>query len=201
MPSGVQCQVYTPQGELLREFKLSANLTASGARILEDQLLVADHRNRIIAMYDIKTGEAESRIANLRACCSILDFDVNDKNEVLVANIGAFRVQGFDLSGKTIISFGQRGNGLDEFHGCCNPVSVAYLSSGGIVTVEKDPTRIKVYSRDGARAIEGIMELVEGCSYIPMIVDSNDNVYLASAQQGIVKCSPVEESRTVARAR
>lgn len=200
-PSGVKVLVYSPEGEQIRSYPLSENISGSGARIIEDRLLVADHRNRIIGMYHTETGEYLSRIANLRACCSILDFDVNENQEVLVANIGAFRVQGFDLSGKTLISFGQRGNGLDEFHGCCNPVSLAYLSNGGIVTVEKDPTRIKVYSRDGARAIEGIMELVEGCSYIPMVTDSQDNVYLASANSGIIQCSPVASDPSLASRR
>ena len=105
-----------------------------------------------------------------------------------MANIGAFRVQSYDFSGNNIIAFGQRGNTIDDFHGCCNPVSVAFLSNGAIVTVEKSPTRVKIYSKEGARQIAGIEELVEGCTYIPMIVDSNDNLYLASAKKGMVKC-------------
>ena len=92
----------------------------------------------------------------------------------------------------TSVSFGQRGNTIDDFHGCCNPVSVAFLSNGGIVTVEKDPTRIKIYSKEGAKKVEGIDELVKGCAYIPMTVDRNDNVYLASKTDGIVKCKSIK---------
>lgn len=43
-------------------------------------------------------------------------------------------------------------------------------------------------SQDGAKQIQGIQELVKGCSYIPMIVDSHDNLYLASPKKGLVKC-------------
>ena len=129
-----------------------------------------------------------SSIENLRTCCGILDFSIRNNNEVLVANLGAFRVNCFDYDAKPLFSFGQRGNGLDEFHGCCNPVSVDFLSNGGIVTVEKDPTRIKVYSAEGAKKIGGIDELVKGCSHIPVIVDKNNNIYLASNKEGIIKC-------------
>lgn len=90
------------------------------------------------------------------------------------------------------MAFGKRGKEVLDFHGCCNPVSVATLSSGAIVTVEKDPTRIKVYSNKGAKQIDGIEELVKGCTYIPMIVDNKDNLYLASEEKGIVKCCMVK---------
>ena len=106
--------------------------------------------------------------------------------------MGAFRVQGFDFSGKKTISFGSRGKGINEFHGCCNPVNLKYLSNGAIVTVEKDPTRIKVYSKEGAKQIEGVEELVKGCRYIPVAVDSHDNLYMASEEKGIVKCVSVK---------
>lgn len=62
------------------------------------------------------------------------------------------------------------------------------MSGGAIVTVEKSPTRIKIYSKQGAKQIQGIQELVKGCSYIPMTVDNKDNLYLASPKKGIVKC-------------
>ena len=62
---------------------------------------------------------------------------------MLVANLGAFRVEGFDYSGNTLVSFGQRGTSINDFHGCCNPVSVAFLSSGGLVTVEKESNTYK----------------------------------------------------------
>ncbi|OFY44380.1 MAG: hypothetical protein A2X18_01890 [Bacteroidetes bacterium GWF2_40_14] len=187
-PVGVECQVYNAKGAKIRDMKLSGVVTATGARISQNNLLVADTRGRSIVIFDAETGAKKSAIEKLRTCCGILDFTVRKNNEVLVANLGAFRVEGFDYNGKSIISFGQRGNTIDEFHGCCNPVSVAFLSNGGIVTVEKDPTRIKVYSKEGAKKVEGIDELVKGCAYIPMTVDRNDNLYLASKTDGIVKC-------------
>jgi hypothetical protein len=191
-PVGVECIIFNAKGIKVREMKLDSVVTATGARVFGNNLIVADTRGRVVAIFDVQTGVKKSAIKNLRTCCGILDFSVRKDNEILVANLGAFRVDGFDYQGNEIISFGQRGTGINDFHGCCNPVSVAFLSNGGIVTVEKDPTRIKVYSKEGAKKIEGIDELVKGCTYIPMIVDTKDNVYLASKTDGIIKCSPVK---------
>ncbi|MFH0761028.1 MAG: DUF4369 domain-containing protein [Bacteroidota bacterium] len=189
--TGVECLVYDSKGNEIRTFTLPEVKKATGAKIINNKLLVADVKQRQVAIFNLESGKLEATIKNMRACCGILDFGVNDKDEILVANLGAFRVQAFDYSGTIKYAFGKRGQGLDDFHGCCNPVNVTYLTNGAVVTVEKDPTRIKVYTRSGARKIEGIQELVKGCTYIPMTTDSNNNLYLASANSGIVKCIPV----------
>jgi len=190
-PIKVECLVFDAKGAKVRAVELAGVVTATGARVADGKIMVADTRGRMVAIFNAETGEKISAIEKLRTCCGILDFSIRN-NEILVANLGAFRVNGFDYSGRPTLSFGQRGSGIDDFHGCCNPVSVAFLSNGGIVTVEKDPTRIKTYTKAGAKAISGIDELVKGCRYIPMSVDSKDNVYLASMAGGVIKCSPVK---------
>ncbi|NOU59304.1 DUF4369 domain-containing protein [Marinifilum caeruleilacunae] len=191
MPKSVECVVLDENGKEKAKYELKDVITATGARIIDNNLVIADYRDAKLAMFNKTTGEAGPVMNDMRPCCGILDFSVNAKKEILVANLGAFRVQGFNFSGESILTFGQRGKTLNDFHGCCNPVSVASLNSGAIVTVEKDPTRIKVYSSAGAKQIAGIEELVKGCSYIPMISDAKDNLYLASAEKGIVKCVSV----------
>ncbi|MDE5422866.1 DUF4369 domain-containing protein [Ancylomarina sp. DW003] len=191
VPKAVECTVYDEKGASQSQFRLEGILTATGARVVDNNLIVADYLGKKLAMFDKTTGKVGPVMENMRSCCEILDFSVNEKKEILVANLGAFRVQGYDFSGKQLLLFGQKGKTLNDFHGCCNPVSVTSLSSGAIVTVEKGPTRIKVYSKEGAKQIAGIEELVKGCSYIPMIVDSKDNLYLASKEKGIVKCVSV----------
>ncbi len=186
--TGYNCKVYSKDGKELNSFVMNGVKEATGARVAGGKLMIADMGGRNIGIFNASTGVEEAEIKNMRPCCGILDFDINDKNELLVANLGAFRVQSYDLNGKQLLAFGLRGTGLDEFHGCCNPVSVAYLSNGAVVTVEKDPTRVKVYSKEGAKVIAGIDEMVKGCSYIPMTVDSKDNLYLASPTKGIVRC-------------
>jgi hypothetical protein len=192
---GVECLVYDTKGTELKSLTLIGLKTASGAKVINGKLLVSDFSSRKVAIFNSETGAMESTISDLRACCGILDFGVNDKQEILVANLGAFRVQAFDYSGKIKYAFGRRGQGLNDFHGCCNPVNVAFLTNGAIITVEKDPTRIKVYSKSGAKKVEGIQELVKGCTYIPMTFDSKNNLYLASAKSGIIKCVPAPASK------
>lgn len=191
VPKAVECSVFDIKGTKKSTFKLEGIVSSTGAKVVDNNIIVADCRGGKLSMFDKTNGKVGPVMDNMRPCCGILDFSVNEKKEILVANLGAFRVQGFDFSGKQLLSFGQRGKTLDDFHGCCNPVSVTSLSSGAIVTVEKDPTRIKVYSKEGAKQIAGIEELVKGCSFIPMIVDSKDNIYLASGEKGMVKCISV----------
>ena len=189
-PKGVSCIVFNKAGKKLREFELKGIITASGTKVVDDKLLVTDCKNGKLLIYSKQDGKKLSNIDGLRPCCGILDFSINDNKQILVANLGGFKVQGYDLKGEIKFAFGKRGLGLNDFIGCCNPVSVAYLSNGAIVTVEKTPTRIKIYSKDGAKQIEGVKELVKGCSYIPMTSDSKDCLYLASPSKGIVKCTP-----------
>jgi len=190
-PVKVECLVFDAKGTKVRTVELAGIVTATGARVADDKIMVADTKKSTIVIYNAKTGEKISSIEKLRTCCGMLDFSTRN-NEILVANLGAFKVNGFDYSGKPTLSFGKRGRDINDFHGCCNPVSVAFLSNGGIVTVEKDPTRIKTFSKVGATVISGIDELVKGCRYIPMAVDTKDNVYLASMTGGVIKCSPVK---------
>lgn len=186
--NGVECHVFNTDGKEELKYKLKDMTSATGTRVVDNNLMVADFSNKKISMFNKKTGEPVTTIEDMRPCCGILDFSVNSKKELLVANLGAFKVQGYDYNGKITVAFGKRGKELDDFHGCCNPVSVASLSNGAIVTVEKDPTRIKIYSKEGAKQIDGIEEMVKGCAYIPMIVDGKDNLYLASREKGLVKC-------------
>lgn len=186
--SGSICAAYNQKGEKFKEFKLKDIIHATGIRVVDGKIFVSDASSSKLGIFNAKTGELSSVIEGLRPCCGILDFSIRNKNEILVANLGAFKVQSYDFNGKNIIGFGKRGKEMNNFHGCCNPVSVAYLSNGAIVTVEKDPTRVKIYSKEGAKLIAGIEEMVKGCQYIPMIVDYKDNLYLASKEKGLIKC-------------
>jgi hypothetical protein len=187
-PAGVKCLVYSKDGKLQKEFMLEGVKQASGSRIFEDKLLVSDVGSQLMQIYNKEDGTPVSKLGDLRPCCSILDFDVDKKGNIIVANLGSFRVDAYDFSGKKLVSFGQRGKGINDFWSCCNPVSVRKLDNNCVITVEKTPTRIKVYSKDGAHPIDGIEDLVQGCFHIPVMSDSNSNIYLASPEKGLVKC-------------
>lgn len=194
IPIGVECGVFDPAGAPLKTIRLGNLKSAASAAIIGDKLVVADLTARAVVFMELETGKETGRITKgLRLCCGIFDLCEAPGNTLAVANLGAFKLQRFNLQGGLVAEFGQRGRGIDDFQGCCNPVSAGYLPDGRIVTVEKDPTRIKICDADGknAKLIEGIDNLVAGCSFIPTAVDRKGNIYLGANLKGyIVKCTP-----------
>lgn len=192
VPIGVEYTVFDASGQKQSINKLDGLQSVKTARLVGGKLVVADLSARAVVIIDPTTNKETGRIKDgLRLCCGIFDVCEAPNNTIAISNLGAFKLQQYDLNGKLIMEFGKRGRDLEEFHGCCNPVSAAYLPSGEILTVEKDPTRIKIYDAKGkhARQIEGVDELVKGCSYIPVAVDSKGTIYLAAATKNcIVKC-------------
>jgi hypothetical protein len=193
-PVGVKCAVFSPDGTKESEFALPELLSAKDAHFIGGKLAVGDLGKRQINFFEINNGTAGmvSEIkGEFRLCCGIFDFcPTSDGNSIFVANLGAFKVQEFS-EGRKKSEFGARGSKLEEFHGCCNPVNVAALGSDFIVTVEKSPTRVKICDSKGkdAKIIEGLGELVKGCSVIPVAVDRQGAIYLASAtKKCLVKC-------------
>lgn len=192
IPIGVECGVFDVSGKKLKTTKLNHLKSAKAARIIGDKLVVADLTARTLVFMDAETGEETGRVKKgLRLCCGIFDFCEAPDQTVAVSNLGAFKMQQFDLDGKLLQEFGKRGREMDDFQGCCNPVSAGYLPDGRILTVEKDPTRIKIYEANGknAKQIKGVEELVKGCEFIPVAIDRKGTIYLAANTKGyIVKC-------------
>jgi hypothetical protein len=194
VPVGVTCQLFDQGGKALRTLSLEGVKSVKAAAFVGGKLVVADLQQRALFFIDPATGKPTASVkSGLRICCGIFDFCAGPDNTVAVSNLGAFKLQQYDLDGKLVKEFGKRGKGVSDFHGCCNPVSAGYLANGGIVTVEKSPTRIKIYDADGANAtlVEGVEELVKGCSHIPVAIDAKGNVFLAAGRKGyLVKCVP-----------
>ena len=191
---GVERIRFDTSGAKLSTTTIEGAKSVKKAFFVEEKLILADLSNRAVLIIDSATGNEVGRIKKgLRLCCGIFDCCEAPNNTIAVSNLGAFKLQQFSLEGKLIMEFGKRGRKLEEFHGCCNPVSAVFLPSGEILTVEKDPTRIKIYDAQGksARQIEGVEELVKGCSYIPVTVNRKGTIFLASStKKSIVQCIP-----------
>lgn len=193
-PIGVKCAVFTGAGAKESEFTLPGVVSAADAHFIGGQLAVGDIRKSQVVFYQLNgAGATETRKIDkvFRLCCGIFDFcPTADGRSLVAANLGAFKVQTF-TDGVKAAEFGARGEKLEEFTGCCNPVNVAALADGSLVTVEKSPTRVKVYDKDGKdpKVVEGLGELVEGCSTIPVAVDGKGALFLASRTKScVVKC-------------
>jgi len=68
-----------------------------------------------------------------------------------IANPGRHRVDVFSQDGiyQPELSFGEPSASLSGFAGCCNPVGLAALDDGRILTVEKAVSRVKIFKTDG----------------------------------------------------
>jgi hypothetical protein len=193
---GISSMIYDSAGTKLGDLKLPEAMSARDAHFIGKELVIGDLAKKQILFYQIEGGEGKvtrKLTKGFRLCCGIFDFCPGPaENSIIVANLGAFKVQTFTGDQKTG-EFGKRGTKLEQFHGCCNPVNIETLANGSIVTVEKSPTRVKIFDKEGKTStkITGITELVKGCSTIPVAVDSKGAVYLASAKKKcVVKCVP-----------
>jgi hypothetical protein len=72
-------------------------------------------------------------------------------NVVHVTNPGRCRVETFDADGAwdTTLSWGDASSNFTGFCGASNPVGLATLADGRVVTVERTINRVKVYETDG----------------------------------------------------
>ncbi len=194
--NGVGCVIFDAAGAKTGEMKLPDAASANDAHFIGKELAVGDMERSQIVFFDVSGAEPKMtrKIGKVfRLCCGIFDFCPGQEADTLIAaNLGAFKVQMFKAGEKTA-EFGARGEKPEEFRGCCNPVNVGLLADGSIVTVEKDPTRVKIFDKDHKTCtkVTGLTELVQGCSTIPIAVDSKGSLYLASdTKKCVVKCVP-----------
>ena len=68
-----------------------------------------------------------------------------------IANPGKHRIEVFTPDGiyKPELSWGEPSVNLSGFAGCCNPIGLATLDDGRILTVEKSVSRIKIFKTNG----------------------------------------------------
>lgn len=69
---------------------------------------------------------------------------------IFCSNPGRHLVEEYTLDGDFIKSYGKTGSKQGEFCGCCNPVYIAFSSSGELLTSEKGIPRISCYDADGS---------------------------------------------------
>jgi hypothetical protein len=82
---------------------------------------------------------------------SVFDLTRSPDGDVVTVDPGRHRVQVRDGYGDVVRSFGQTGNDIADFHGCCNPAAIAIMADGRTVSAEKGlvATRVKVYDQNG----------------------------------------------------
>ncbi|MHB8996742.1 MAG: NHL repeat-containing protein [Armatimonadota bacterium] len=153
-----------------KDFKRNGLWPVPGERVVlsglapsRDGLWVADSGNRRILHLD-KSGTITGTFGKgqLIVPSPHLKVLVKPDGNLLVNNPGRLRVDTFSPTGVLKSSFGKASVDIDGFCGCCNPVDIALLPDGRVVTAEKGLPRVKVYSSDGM--LESVVVGPEGLS-------------------------------------
>jgi len=123
----------------------------------EQQVFVADAGNKIVLRYDTAgklLGRIGKRDENRNIPGFVIPspyFDVAMAPDGLlrVVNPGGHRIEAFTTDGDLEFAWGKPTVNIEGFCGCCNPVNMALLPDGRVVTAEKGLPRVKVYDAEG----------------------------------------------------
>ncbi len=148
--SGSTIEVFSPDGQSSVTWETKAKLPLLTAISLTPQhVYVADAGNQVVMQFDYD-GQRTATIDNGFVVPSAYFDLIAEANGLLhVVNPGARRVETYTSDGIREMSWGKTGSSISDFFGCCNPVHVAMLPGGRVVTSEKGIPRIKIYDNAG----------------------------------------------------
>ena len=179
-------EIFDGTGKLLdtwRDHERLGLVTTIG--LTDKHVLVGDVKARCIRRYDssgkfINNIGDDNRMRGFRLPNQHLDFAIDARGVIHVANSGKHRVERYTLEGKLLGHFGRFG-GQDPagFSGCCNPTNVALTREGRVVVTEKAGPRVKIYDADGKLlTLFGGKDFDPGCKNMDVAVDSDDRIYV-----------------------
>ncbi len=129
----------------------------SGIAVNEAEVFVADAGSRVVLRYD-RAGKLAGRIGERNADRNVpgfilpspfLDVELHRDGLLRINNPGRHRVEAYTRDGEFELAWGKPTAGIDGFCGCCNPINLAVLPDGRLITCEKGLPRVKVYNLQG----------------------------------------------------
>jgi sugar lactone lactonase YvrE len=150
-----------------------------------DDVFLADATSRWIHRYDLQ-GRLRNHIGDrhrkggFHIPNGVVDFAIDGRGIVHVANPGMHRVERYTADGELLGHFG-RFDGRDPqgFPGCCNPTNVALASSGRVIVSEKAGPRVKVYDAEGQLlAVVADEGFDPGAKNMDLAVDTESRIYV-----------------------
>jgi sugar lactone lactonase YvrE len=151
-----------------------------------EDVFLADARARWIRRYDRKgrllnnIGD-KHRKGGFHIPNGVVDFTIDGKGVLHVANPGMHRVERYTADGESLGYFG-RFDGVDPagFPGCCNPTNLALDPAGRVVVSEKAGPRVKVYDPEGKLlSVVSDDAFDPGAKNMDVAVDSRGRIYVA----------------------
>ena len=179
----------------------------TGIAVTENAVFAADAGNRVIVRYD-KSGKPVLRIGEKDEARNspgfvvpspFFDVEVAHDGLLRVNNPGRHRMELYTQDGDFEGSWGTPSMGITGFCGCCNPINLALLPDGRIVTCEKGLPRVKIHSADGefesvVAGVETFSENARACGPadctaggLDAAVDSQGRIYILDMVTGDVR--------------
>lgn len=177
----------------------------------ENNVFVADAGNHVVLRYDTG-GKLRNRIGPKDAAgkrkpfvnpSPYFDLAVGADGLLRVAHTGRRLVEAYTFAGDREFAWGKSCAGIEGFMDCCNPVHLAVLPDGRIVTSEKGGApAVKVFLPDGPDDPDGKLEgVVLGGEQIrpkgagPEVAgDSKGRIYVLDAADRVVRIFARKES-------
>jgi len=180
----------------------------SGLAVSEHDIWIADSGLRVIWHCD-RAGKVLGRVgqkdrerdrAGLVVPSPFLDVRLHPDGLLRVNNPGRHRVEAYTPEGDLEFTWGKPTAAVPGFCGCCNPIALAILPDGRIVTAEKGLPRVKVYASDGTfesvvAGTETFAENVRRCGNasdctrggLDVAVDSEGRIHILDRVTGEVR--------------
>lgn len=149
--------VYDAEGASVEEWvSLGEQARLTSVAAAEDWVAAADAGQRRVFVFD-RSGRLVRQLDGTESGGTVgfvipapsFDVAVGANGSMWVVNPGQLQVVQYFVDGRVGSMWGQSGMAVDRFCGCCNPVHVAVLPDGALVTAEKGIARLKVYGPDG----------------------------------------------------
>ncbi|MGA3180871.1 MAG: hypothetical protein ABSF38_11045 [Verrucomicrobiota bacterium] len=165
----------------------------------EKDVFAADAGKLIVLRYD-RNGKIAARIGGKDADRNVpgfivpspfLDVIIHRDGLLRVNNPGRHQVEAYTFEGDLEGAWGKPTAAIEGFCGCCNPIALAALPDGRVVTCEKGLPRVKIYSAAGefesvVAGTESFPENAHACTDlndcmhggIDAAVDSDGRIYI-----------------------
>ena len=108
------------------------------------------------------------------------DVALAGKDRLWIVNPGRRRVELYSFDGNMLAHWGKASFKIEGFCGCCNPIHIAVLPGGHLVTSEKGLARVKVYTPGGelASVVAPPAAFAEGTTGLDVAADSRGRIWV-----------------------
>ncbi|MCG8570740.1 MAG: hypothetical protein MJB14_11430 [Spirochaetes bacterium] len=155
------------------------NSLITAIAVTEKYLYIADRGNKLVYVYE-KSGTLVKIIdQNFIIPGQCFDLTVF-QNQLIVANPGKHQIITFDSAGNYLESWQASGMDIHGFSGCCNPIALAVLKNGSLVTGEKGIPRLKIVDQKGKliSVVASPQILSPELKQFKLRVSSSDDIFL-----------------------